>query len=67
MYKKSTTPTDLNKKFKNFATGMGLHLGYSGFSHDQNNRDSSGAYFTCIYFGLNVKINMRRMLHGMQH
>ena len=28
--------------------GMGLQLGYSGFSHDQNNHDSSGVYVNCI-------------------
>ena len=40
--------------------------GHSSFSHDQNNRDLSGAYVTCIYCSLSVKINVREMLHGAQ-
>ena len=39
---------------------MGLKLGYSDFPHyHQNNHGLSGAYVTCICWGLNVKINTR--------
>ena len=39
--------------------GMGLILlGFSIFSQNQNNCSSSGAYDTCIYCGLSMKINM---------
>ena len=42
-----------------FDPGMGLKLGrYLGFLHNQYNRVSSGAYVTCIYCSLTVKINM---------
>ena len=45
---------------------MGSYWGSSDFSCNQNNRGSSGAYVTCIYCGLSVKINMRKTLHGAQ-
>ena len=38
-------------------SGMGLKLGSSDFSRNQNYRGSSGAHVTCIYCGLSVKIN----------
>ena len=34
--------------------------GYSNISRTQNNRRLSGAYVTCIYCGLSMKINTRR-------
>ena len=37
-------------------SGMGLLLGYSGFSHNQNNFDVSSVYVTFIYCGLSMKI-----------
>ena len=61
-YKRRVTTTDLNWRFRNqhhFPSGMGFKFGYSGFC-DQNNCDSSGAYITCINFGLSVKINMNK-------
>ena len=36
------------------------------FSCNQKNRGSSDAYATCIYHGPRVKINMCKMLHGVQ-
>ena len=45
-------------------SGVGLKLGSSGFSPNQSNRSSSSAYATCIYCGLSVKINMRKMPHS---
>ena len=51
--------TDIQGRSQNlchFDPGMGLKLGYSGFSRNQNNPGSSGAYVTCIYCGLRVKI-----------
>ena len=35
----------------------GSNWGSSGFSRNQDNRGTSGAYVTCIYCGLSVKIN----------
>ena len=46
-YFHSRVPTDIDRRSKNlrhFDPGMGLKLGVLGFSRDQNNRDSSGAY-----------------------
>ena len=43
----STSFTDINQRSQNLRhlyPGMGLKLGYSDFSRDQNNCDSSGAY-----------------------
>ena len=62
-------PTDLDQRFKNlhhFLPAWGSNWGYLGFSHDQSNADSSGAYVTCIYCGLSVQINMREIPHGAQ-
>ena len=36
------------------------------FSRYQNNRGLPCAYVTCIYCSLSVKINMRKMPHGVQ-
>ena len=33
-----------SQNLRHFYPSMGLRLGYSGFSRDQNNRYSSGAY-----------------------
>ena len=42
-----------------FWSRHGLKLGVLFFfSHNQNNRGSSGAYFTCIYCSLSVNMNM---------
>ena len=41
-----------------FDPGMGSNWVYVGFSRNQDNRGSSGAYVTYIYCGLSVKINM---------
>ena len=44
-----------------------LNLGSLDFSRNKNNQCSSGAYvITCIYRGTRVKINTRKMLHGMR-
>ena len=43
---------------------LGLNWGSLGVSCNQNNHSSSGAYVTCIYCGLNVKINMSKTRHG---
>ena len=40
-----------------FYPGVGLKLGSLGFSCNQNNCGSSGAYVTCIYCSLIIKIN----------
>ena len=40
--------------------GMGLKLVVFGFSRNQNNRGSSGAYVTCIYCSPSVKISTRK-------
>ena len=40
--------------------------GLQVFSRNQNNSGSSGVYVTCIYWGLSVKINMRKMPHSTQ-
>ena len=46
---------------------MGLKMGSLGFfPSNHNNRDSSGAYVTCIYCGLRVQKNTRTMPHGTQ-
>ena len=49
-----------------FVLAWGSNLGSSSFSHNQNNRGSSGAYVTCIYCGVGVKINTRKTPHGAQ-
>ena len=49
-----------------FIPAWGSNLGFSGFSRNQNNRGSSGAYVTCIYCDLSVKINTHKMPHGVQ-
>ena len=46
-----------------FYPGMGFKLGSSGFSPSQNNHGSSGAYVTCIYSSLSMKINMCKTPH----
>ena len=45
---------------------MGLNWRSLGFSHNQNDRGSSGVYIICIYCGLSMKINTRKMPHSMQ-
>ena len=47
-----------------FIPAWGTKWGSSGFSCSQNNHGLSGAYVTCIYCDLSVKINMGKMLHG---
>ena len=44
----------------------GSNWGSLGFSRNQNNHCSSGAYATCIYCGLSVKINSHKILHDAQ-
>ena len=59
--------TDIQGRSQNlghFYPGMGLKLGVFGFSHNQNSHGSFGAYVTCIYCGLSVKINLRKIPHG---
>ena len=46
-----------------FISAWGSNWGSSGFSCNQNNCDSSGAYATYIYSGLSVKINTYKMLN----
>ena len=46
-----------------FIPAWGLNWGSLDFSCNQNNCGSSGAYITCICCSLNMKINMRKMLH----
>ena len=41
----------------------GSNWGYSGFTGNQNNRGSSGAYVTCIYCSPSFKINTRQNAH----
>ena len=60
-------PTDIQGRSQNLRhlyPDMGAKLGVFWFSHNQNNRSSSGAYVTCIYCGLSMKKNMCKMLHG---
>ena len=49
-----------------FLSWHGAQWGSLGFSCNQNNRGLSGAYVACIYCGLSVKVNTRKMPHGMQ-
>ena len=42
----------------------GSNWGSLGFSRNQNNRGSSGAYVTCMYCGLSVKTITRKKPHG---
>ena len=49
-----------------FIPAWGSNWGSSGLSRYQNNHGLSDAYATSIYYGLSVKINTRKMLHGMQ-
>ena len=51
---------------QHFYPDTDLKLGVFGFSRNQNNRGLSGAYVTCIYCDLSVKINMRKTPHGTQ-
>ena len=47
-----------------FIPTWGSIWGSSGFSRNQNNRGSSGAYVTCMYCGLSVKTNTRKTPYG---
>ena len=47
-----------------FPPAWGSNWGSSGFSRNQNNRDLSGAYVTCIDCSLSMKINTRKTPHG---
>ena len=47
-----------------FYPGMEPNLGVFGFSCYQNKPGLSGAYVTCIYCGLSVKINMPKNAAG---
>ena len=49
-----------------FIPVYGLKLGVFGFSRNQNNCGSSGAYVTCIYCMRRSKRNTPKMLHGAQ-
>ena len=50
-----------------FSSWHGAQIGgLQVFSCNQNTSGSSGAYVTCIYCGLSVKINMCKTLHGAQ-
>ena len=59
IYISCVTPTDIQGRSHNlrhFYSGKGLKLGVFRFPRNQNNHGSSGAYVTCIYCGLSVKI-----------
>ena len=61
--------TDIQGRFRNLHhlyPGMGLKLGIFRFSRNRNNRGSSDAYVTCIYWGLSMKITMRKTWHVAQ-
>ena len=46
-------------------SGHGAQIGSLwGFSRNQNNCGSSGAYVTCIYCGVSVKIDLGKTTHG---
>ena len=47
-----------------FIPTWGSNVGTLGFTCNQNNCGSSGAYVTCIYCSPNVKINKCKTLHG---
>ena len=47
-----------------FLSWHGAQIGVFGFFRNQNNLGSSGAYVTCIYWGLSMKINVCKTLHG---
>ena len=49
-----------------FILAWGSKWGSSGFSRNQNNRGSSGAYGTCIYCSLIVKISTHKTPHSAQ-
>ena len=49
-----------------FIQAWGSNWGSAGFSRNQNNFGSSGAYVTCIYCGLRVTINTCKTPHGAQ-
>ena len=61
--------TDIQERSQNllhFYSGMSIKFKSSGFSPNQNSCGLSGAYVTCIYCGLNVKVNIcenRRRVH----
>ena len=54
-----------SQNLRHLDSGMGLKLGVFGFSRNQNNRSLSSSYVTCIYCGLSVKINTRKMPHDV--
>ena len=44
----------------------GSNYGSSGFPCNQNNSGSSGAFVTCIYCGLSIKMNTDKIHHNAQ-
>ena len=63
-----TKATDIQGRSQNlrhFHPSMRLKLGvFKFFSLNQNNCGSSGAYVTCIYCGLSVKMSMHKTPHS---
>ena len=47
-----------------FIPPWGSNWGSLGFSHNLNNSGLSGAYVTCIFCSMSVKINMRKTPQG---
>ena len=47
-----------------FILAWASNWGSSGFPRNQNKSGSSGAYVTCIYRSLSMKVNTCKMLHG---
>ena len=53
-----TLSIDIQQRYQNLRhldPGMGLNMGSSGFSCNQNKRGSLGAYVTCMYCNLSMK------------
>ena len=55
----------VNHRYTLFLSQHGAQIGGLP-ARNQNNRGSSGAYVTCIYCSLSVKINMPKTPHGAQ-
>ena len=67
-YSKKVCATDVDGKYQMltpFLPAWGCN--YLGFFCDRNNHDLSGAYVTCICYGLSVKINTCKKPHCTQH
>ena len=55
-----------SQNLHHFISACGSNWGSSGFSHNQNNHNSLGAYVTCIHNGLSIKISMYKTPHDAQ-